>query len=144
MADLLWGIGILVSGIVLYYESLSFPGMNSYVRGVLAVLIVCGVLQIGNSIYRYKLTGTFTWAAFDKNKSSKVLVVVVLTLLYATALPFLGYVVSSALFALLGMKYLAVKNNYVLILVTAGAIALSYFTFGILLSVPLPKGILAF
>lgn len=75
-------------------------------------------------------------------RTDKVAVFIVMTIAYLIIMQLIGYNLSTIIYLILGMYYLAYRDWKVMISLTAGWILFSYFAFYRLLYVPLPRGLL--
>jgi len=75
-------------------------------------------------------------------RTDKVAVFIVMTIVYLIIMQLIGYNLSTIIYLILGMYYLAYRDWKVMISLTAGWILFSYFAFYRLLYVPLPRGLL--
>ena len=75
-------------------------------------------------------------------RTDKVAVFIGMTILYLIIMQLIGYYLSTIIYLILGMYYLAYRDWKVMISLTAGWILFSYFAFYRLLYVPLPRGLL--
>ena len=75
-------------------------------------------------------------------RTDKVAVFIVMTIVYLIIMQLIGYYLSTIIYLILGMYYLAYRDWKVMISLTAGWILFSYFAFYRLLYVPLPRGLL--
>lgn len=143
--DLFLGILSIVLLTIVFVLSASFPkpheaqlGAAVFPRIVALVLAVVGVYILVRAM------GKKSDAAVDINNAQKVLLTFFILLLYGLFLKKVGFVILTPVFIaalLFLMKFSNVVTNLLTSILTTAGI---YIIFKVLLSVPLPEGILGF
>lgn len=80
----------------------------------------------------------------DEIEPKKLLIILSASIVYILALQILGFLISSLIYLAVSMYFLRVKNKKLLLLVSIATVVIIYISFGTLLNVPIPKGILGF
>lgn len=143
--DLFLGILSIVLLVIVFVLSASFPepheaqlGAAVFPRIIALVLAVVGVYILVRAM------GKKSNAAVDINNAQKVFLTFFILLLYGLFLKKVGFVILTPVFIaalLFLMKFSNVVTNLLTSILTTAGI---YLIFKVLLSVPLPEGILGF
>lgn len=112
------------------------PGFFPFLVGILLLILSLGIIVLAVR-ERYKDRNFREWPAF----SLSVLFTLVVLILYAISLEFLGYIIGSFLLFLYLFKVPAGKKWGISIIMTIGVVSLTYYFFGVLLQAQFPKGI---
>jgi len=142
-AELLILSGYLILAVLLYRSTASYPAA---VQGSTALY----VRFLGMALGFFCSLELFLWFKNRaQTKSEKLTIATVpmrfwglfaLLLIYSTALPYLGFYLSSALFLPLAMLLLGAKKPLSISLTSIGVLLFVYLVFAKLLEVPLPEG----
>ncbi len=145
LAELLVLSGYLILAVLLYRSTASYPAS---VQGSTALY----VRFLGMALGFFCSLEIFLWyknrgqAATEKMTIAAVPMrfwgLFILLLIYSTALSYLGFYLSSALFLPLAMLLLGAKSPISITLTSAGVLIFVYLVFAKLLEVPLPEGAL--
>jgi putative tricarboxylic transport membrane protein len=145
LAELLVLSGYLILAVLLYRSTASYPAS---VQGSTALY----VRFLGMALGFFCSLEIFLWyknrgqAATEKMTIAAVPMrfwgLFILLLIYSTALLYLGFYLSSALFLPLAMLLLGAKSPISITLTSAGVLIFVYLVFAKLLEVPLPEGAL--
>jgi putative tricarboxylic transport membrane protein len=142
---------IFLGSIYLFHASRSFPrfqtadmlGPAIWPQWLLAATIVLtGVLLIRNFIELLKSrTGVrASTEASQKPATLSLLLIMSLSLAYAVALEYLGFLLSIVFFQVILLYILRIRSAYTLIVFPLGLTATFYLIFVKLLSLPFPRG----
>lgn len=138
----------IISLIVIYmiaflflFQSFGFKGDAGLFPKILSIIII-----VLNTIQLVKvITGHLIEIKGKEELDGKKLVVIlVASLAYVLSLQVLGFVVSSLIYLILAMYLLRVENKKALVIISVLTIIVIYLSFGVLLKVPIPKGIFGF
>lgn len=143
IAELLILSGYLILAVLLYRSTASYP---TSVQGSTALY----VRFLGMALAVFCSLELFLWFKNRKQVETEKLTIAavparfwglfVLLLIYSTALSYLGFYISSALFLPLAMLMLGAKKPLSLSLTSVGVLLFVYLVFEKLLEVPLPEG----
>lgn len=143
LAELLILSGYLILAVLLYRSTASYP---TSVQGSTALY----VRFLGMALAVFCSLELFLWFKNRKQAETEKLTIAavparfwglfVLLLIYSTALSYLGFYISSALFLPLAMLMLGAKKPLSLSLTSVGVLLFVYLVFEKLLEVPLPEG----
>ena len=142
-------IPLLFAAVLIYYMYGSWSIMNTdamlLVRGVGILMALSLIFVIKEEFVIQKVDDsppevkTPFFAAKDELKN--FIGFTFLVALYLVALPYLGFIISTAVYSLTTMLFLGVKSPKVLILLPILLTASAYIMFRIFLLVPLPVGV---
>jgi putative tricarboxylic transport membrane protein len=145
LAELIILSGYLILAVLLYRSTASYPvsvqGSTAlYVRFLgIALGFFCGLeLFLWFKNRSQAAAEKMTIAAVPRRFWG----LFILLLIYSTALSYLGFYLSSALFLPLAMLMLGAKKPISITLTSAGVLLFVYLVFAKLLEVPLPEGLL--
>lgn len=132
-------IVIYITAFLFIFQSLSFKGDAALFPQILSVLIL-----VLNTIQLIKvITGNLIKVKKKEDlDSKKLLLILVASIVYVLSLQVLGFVISSLIYLILAMYLLRVENKKAIVVISVLTIVVIYLSFGILLKVPIPKGIL--
>lgn len=143
IAELLILSGYLILAVLLYRSTASYP---TSVQGSTALY----VRFLGMALAVFCSLELFLWFKNRKQVETEKLTIAavparfwglfILLLIYSTALSYLGFYISSALFLPLAMLMLGAKKPLSLSLTSVGVLLFVYLVFEKLLEVPLPEG----
>lgn len=143
LAELLILSGYLILAVLLYRSTASYP---TSVQGSTALY----VRFLGMALAVFCSLELFLWFKNRKQVETEKLTIAavparfwglfILLLIYSTALSYLGFYISSALFLPLAMLMLGAKKPLSLSLTSVGVLLFVYLVFEKLLEVPLPEG----
>jgi putative tricarboxylic transport membrane protein len=142
---------IFLGSIYLFQASRSFPrfqtadmlGPAIWPQCLLAATIVLtGVLLIRNSIelLKSRMGARTSIEAPQKPATVSLLLVMFLSLAYAVALEYLGFLLSIVLFQVILLYILRIRSAFTLIVFPLGLTATFYLIFVKLLNLPFPRG----
>lgn len=112
-----------------------FPRILSVIIGILNTLELIKVLKNEEVISKKKK---------EEIEPKKLYWILGLSTLYVVGLKPLGFIISSLLYLMFTMHILDVKSKKVIVIISVLAVLTIYVSFGVLLKVPMPKGILGF
>ena len=145
LAELLILSGYLILAVLLYRSTASYP---TSVQGSTALY----VRFLGMALGFFCSLELFLWYKNRGQATTEKMTIAtvpmrfwglfVLLLIYSTALSYLGFYLSSALFLPLAMLLLGAKSPISITLTSAGVLLFVYLVFAKLLEVPLPEGAL--
>lgn len=104
-------------------------------RVIAALIAVFALYQLGRSV----VDGTVRAHEIDWHAAGRVAVVAVLVVVYVVAMPWLGFVLGTALFLLVTMRYSGVERYDHSIPLSIGIAVVLYYVFFAFLRVPLPR-----
>ncbi len=143
LAELIILSGYLILAVLLYRSTASYPVS---VQGSTALY----VRFLGMALGLFCSLELFLWfknrgqATTEKMEIATVPMrfwgLFILLLIYSTALSYIGFYISSALFLPLAMLLLGAKKPLSITLTSAGVLLFVYLVFATLLEVPLPEG----
>jgi len=147
--------GILVTGVLwtvlgityllyaLRYDrgTLAHPGPGLYPIFVGAMLIMVAIGTLISAVISPP-SGDIDWPKGAERM--RVLGIIAVSVFYAFALEFLGYLLCSAILVLVCFQVMGMRSWRLKIGLTLVMTALSFFIFDKVLSVPLPRGFLSF
>lgn len=128
--------------ILFFVQSFSLKQDAGFFPRILSICI--GVL---NTIELFKLlkgTQAISKKKKEEVEAKKLYAVLGISTLYILGLKPLGFIIASLAYLIVMMPLLNVKNKKVVILASVATVLVIYVSFGVLLKVPMPKGILGF
>jgi len=144
LAELIILSGYLILAVLLYRSTASYP---TSVQGSTALY----VRFLGMALGAFCSLELILWLRARGQQETQKLVVAavparfwglfILLLIYAVALSYLGFYLSSALFLPLAMLLLGARKALSIVLTSAGVLLFVYLVFAKLLEVPLPEGV---
>ncbi|MCF0253442.1 MAG: tripartite tricarboxylate transporter TctB family protein [Duodenibacillus sp.] len=138
-SDLLVALALFALSVGFYVPTLDFPEDVALFPSKLApCLAVLSALLFVSALRRRHAEGP--GGPLDWKRFAPIVLLVVIMSAYAAALPWLGYLASSILMTLGIIFGVGYKNKPVGLAVGAGAAALVYCLFKVILEVPLPVG----
>ena len=146
--ELVFALAVLVFSLAAFWQAYGISGFAGLTTaGVFPMLatgtmVVAAVCVLANTARRpSEARGTaVVQGFFAEVLPVRHMVLVGLVLTYLLALPWLGFVISSALFLLAAFQYLWRRHVLVTLLLTAGTLAAVYVIFRIVFQVVLPEG----
>lgn len=112
-----------------------FPRILSVCIGILNTIELLKILK-GNQVVSKKKK--------EEVELKKLYAILGVSTLYILGLKPLGFIVSSLVYLMIMMHLLNVKSKKVVVLASVATVLIIYVSFGVLLKVPMPKGILGF
>lgn len=138
-------ISIVVIYIVIaifFVQSLSLKQDAGFFPRILSVCI--GILNTIELIKILKEEPVVSKKKKEEIEPKKLYWILGLSSLYVVGLKPLGFIISTLLYLTITMNVLNVKSKKVILLTSVLTVAVIYVSFGVLLKVPMPKGILGF
>jgi putative tricarboxylic transport membrane protein len=142
-AILVVGVVYLAMALQMPRGSIAFPGPGFYPSGVGLFLVVTAGFCFGRALLRArKEAAAVPASSAPKRVVTPTLQLLALLVLYASSLPYLGFLPAIFLFLLCAMRIFGYRHWGRSVLITGVIVAVSYITFVYWLSVPLPRGVL--
>lgn len=136
----IFSIFLMIIFISLYYITLSFPDKAAiYPRGLLTVGMIC-VASLFISTFIGK-NDEEKKVFINKTELKKLLISIALMISYVILINKLGYTVSTFLYMLMQIWVLKPGKKISYLIVALVSTAVLYVSFGVLLSIWLPKGL---
>ena len=143
LAELIILSGYLILAVLLYRSTASYP-VSVQGSTALYVRFLGMALGLFCSLELYLWFRNRSQATTEKMTIATVPMrfwgLFILLLIYSTALSYIGFYISSALFLPLAMLLLGAKKPLSITLTSAGVLLFVYLVFATLLEVPLPEG----
>ena len=142
--------GITVFVLSLGYLLMSFqydmgtanrPGPGLYPMCVGCVLLLCSAGTVV-STFLNPPAGTIEWPTGISRW--KIIALLVVTLFYALTIEILGYIICTSIIVFVSVQVMGVRSWPLKIGLTLAMTILVYILFGIILNLPLPRGLLYF
>ena len=138
------GVILLILSAVIYAKAATFPAESDhYVKILVVALVVLTAIMLFQSFSKEKqFDGKKIQELFADIHWGRVFAVIVLSVIYVVAMKPVGFIISSIIYMFAVLWVLGIRSIKVLILVPTISTAVLYFSFGTLLSIRLPKGLL--
>ena len=139
-------LGLIAVSLFLYTQTYNFPqGKLSKTAGPAAMprIWIYGLLIFNLWLLIKSLRGAGAEKQVPENNGKKVLQAVGLVLLttgYLFVVEYFGYYLSTFLFLIAGMYWMSYRRHVLIVIISAGFVAFSYYVFQKILMVPLPVG----
>ncbi len=150
-AEIIFGIATILFAAVFIFLSGSFPdsrgddvGMAFYPKMLSFIIVALSAIVIFQGVKRPKpAAGEKTEPIFDREDNGifRVVVMIIMTLIYASVLGFLGFLVISPLYLIVLMLVFKAGTIKKIVLVSCLTTLAIYVVFQRLLLIPLPTGI---
>jgi len=142
----IFAVLLLLFSAVAFYEAYQISGFSGLTSGGVlpmlasAVMIISGVFILRDT-FRRRASAQYTFtqtAAFLL--SPRLILFVALLVLYAALMPWLGFILASAIFMFLAIAFLWRRSLLLSIAVTSVAMVVIYVIFRLVFKVVLPQG----
>lgn len=121
------------------FEGLATPGIFPMLAA--GTMLTSGLFILADSISRRRIANGGEHVAV---LTSRLVITVLLVTAYVFAMPYLGFMVSSAIFLFAAFAYLWRRSVVISLILTAGTLVVIYLIFRILFQVVLPRGSLMY
>ncbi len=142
---------LIVFSVTAFWQSYAISGFSGLTTAgvfpmlasaTMVVASVCILFQVLRGSLEANSNPTSAQGFFQSILPLRIIIVVVLITAYVIAMPWLGFLLASALFLFLSFSYLWRKSFLVSLLITLVAVVSVYLIFRKLFQVVLPKGTL--
>jgi len=139
-ADEIGSVLLLGLAVGIFLVTADFPrgpaetGPAYYPRMIAVLIAFFALVQLGRSVRR----DGFRSHTIEREVTTRVIGATLLIVAYVLLLPWLGFVTGTVLFLLVAMRYSGVESYSRMLLVSTGLTLLLYYTFAVLLRIPLP------
>lgn len=110
-------------------------GPDYYPRMIAVLIAFFALVQLGRSRYEDAARSH----EIELPIAKRVIATLALIVVYVLLMPWLGFVTSTALFLVVAMRYSGVRSHLQMLAVAVGLTLILYYTFVVLLRIPLPE-----
>lgn len=141
-SDVFLGIAVLVFGVVMYAQTIPMPEMAAiFPKMMLIVLMVFGIGILLSGLKKTKDPSEEDPSASFVNIKYPIAFFAIIVL-YALSMYYIGFYVSTIVFAVSAMLFFKYRNVKVIIGASVGLVVFLYLMFGLWLNVRMPDALL--
>ena len=142
--DKITGVLLVLLSLVIYGQASTYPDeASNYVKYLAVALCLLAAVFL---VQTFRKTPAFSWPEIRQHFAgiqwASLMLTLLFTVLYVATMKWIGFIIGTIVFIMVELALLGVRKASPLVGISVISTAVLYVSFGILLSIRLPAGIL--